>query len=171
MEWWLSAPFLKRRYWKYFNVLFFFGICPLSFFVHDCMSSFALSASCLTLQIEFHYRLSDCSFAFQITATAQTLLVAFLVPAEGSTHACAQRAVIRVVWFWPVLSIRVPLLHLLLGWNVPWCIGGMLIYQEVSPWRSGALWRSFIIIFLCVCGSHSFNHCSRHLPGPWKKHD
>lgn len=77
MEWWLSAPFLKRRYWKYFNVLFFFffGICPLSFFVHDCMSSFALSASCLTLQIEFHYRLSDCSFAFQITATAQTLLV------------------------------------------------------------------------------------------------
>lgn len=107
----------------------------------------------------------------KITATAQTLLVALLVPAEGSTHACAQRAVIRVVWFWPVLSIRVPLLHLLLGWNVPWCIGGMLIYQEVSPWRSGALWRSFIIIFFCVCGSHSFNHCSRHLPGPWKKHD
>lgn len=131
---------------------FFFGICPFSFFVHDCMSSFALSASCLTLQIEFHYRLSDCSFAFQITATAQTLLVALLVPAEGSTHACAQRAVIRVVWFWPVLSIRVPLLHLLLGWNVPWCIGGMLIYQEVSPWRSGALWRSFIIFFFVCVG-------------------
>lgn len=112
-------------------------------------------------QIGFQNLLSDRSFAFQITATPQkTLLLEFLVPAEGSTRlrweTCNSCHVVLAF-----LNIRVSLLSLLWGGNDSRCISGLPIYQRLSPRRSEALRRSVL------CVSLPFNHCSRHSPTTW----
>lgn len=149
-----------------FPVLFFFFFPKNAFSWGFCVivlhpSPFLLLASHSAMapgQIGFQNLLSDRSFSFQITATPQkTLLLEFLVPAEGSTclrwETCNSCHVVLAC-----LNIRVLLLSLLWGGNDSYCISGLPIYQRLSPWRSEALRRSVL------CVSLSFNHCSRHSP-------